>query len=400
MGRAPCCEKVGLKRGRWTAEEDEILTNYIRAHGEGAWRSMPKNAGLLRCGKSCRLRWINYLRSDLKRGNISNEEEEIIVQLQASLGNRWSLIASHLPGRTDNEIKNHWNSHLSRKIHSFTRSGPVKETLLPAPATDLASGADATKRRRGGRTSRSAMKKNKTYYIPSNSRRPIYLPQKCPAVAAPAPPLSTRRREIEALSSSTVSSWQDESSIADVVLNLEACEILEGNLGASCSSCPYPEDDNGISMGTSDLGLADPLHRHASSFVDDEKVAGENSTDELCGLNEPANDPNAVMSIGNDAVVVISEEREGGDSTTTTTVQNEYWGCWDWETHQADHHHQSHDLIIWGTEEDDGDMLSNWLLGTGNGEEANWHSMELEPPAPDHILHCDDQEAIVAWLLS
>lgn len=47
MGRAPCCEKVGLKKGRWTAEEDEILTKYILANGEGSWRSLPKNAGKL-----------------------------------------------------------------------------------------------------------------------------------------------------------------------------------------------------------------------------------------------------------------------------------------------------------------------------------------------------------------
>nr|GEZ24227.1 transcription factor MYB12-like [Tanacetum cinerariifolium] len=83
--KAPCCEKTGLKRGRWTAEEDKILLDYIQAHGEGSWRSLPKNAGLLRCGKSCRLRWINYLRSDVRRGNISKEEEQIITNLHASL---------------------------------------------------------------------------------------------------------------------------------------------------------------------------------------------------------------------------------------------------------------------------------------------------------------------------
>ncbi|PPD93700.1 hypothetical protein GOBAR_DD09345 [Gossypium barbadense] len=88
MGRAPCCEKVGLKKGRWTAEEDVLLTKYIQANGEGSWRSLPKNAGLLRCGKSCRLRWINYLRADLKRGNFTSQEEEVIINLHATLGNR------------------------------------------------------------------------------------------------------------------------------------------------------------------------------------------------------------------------------------------------------------------------------------------------------------------------
>lgn len=160
MGRAPCCDKVGLKKGRWTSEEDEILIKYIQANGEGSWRSLPKNAGLLRCGKSCRLRWINYLRSDLKRGNISSEEDETIIKLHSSMGNRWSLIASHLPGRTDNEIKNYWNSHLSRKIHSFRRSSG--ETL---PMVMDSSKADIPPKRKGGRTSRWAMKKNKTYYI-------------------------------------------------------------------------------------------------------------------------------------------------------------------------------------------------------------------------------------------
>nr|AAA33501.1 myb-like transcription factor [Zea mays] len=92
MGRTPCCEKVGLKRGRWTAEEDQLLANYIAEHGEGSWRSLPKNAGLLRCGKSCRLRWINYLRADVKRGNISKEEEDIIIKLHATLGNRRHLM--------------------------------------------------------------------------------------------------------------------------------------------------------------------------------------------------------------------------------------------------------------------------------------------------------------------
>ncbi|CAK8577835.1 unnamed protein product [Lathyrus sativus] len=116
MGRIPCCEKNGLKRGPWTQEEDQKLTDYIHKHGYGNWRLLPKNAGLQRCGKSCRLRWTNYLRPDIKRGRFSFEEEETIIQLHSILGNKWSAIASRLPGRTDNEIKNYWNTHIRKRL--------------------------------------------------------------------------------------------------------------------------------------------------------------------------------------------------------------------------------------------------------------------------------------------
>jgi transcription factor MYB, plant len=123
MGRSPCCEQAHTNKGAWTKEEDQRLVAYIKAHGEGCWRSLPKAAGnqtitlllkyvicrdvprrwremmclrtaddacagLLRCGKSCRLRWINYLRPDLKRGNFTEEEDELIIKFHDLFGNK------------------------------------------------------------------------------------------------------------------------------------------------------------------------------------------------------------------------------------------------------------------------------------------------------------------------
>ncbi|KAL8098146.1 myb-related protein 306-like [Apium graveolens] len=117
MGRLPCSsEKKPVKKGPWTPEEDIILVSYIQEHGPGNWRAVPTNTGLPRCSKSCRLRWTNYLRPGIKRGNFTDQEEKMIIHLQALLGNRWAAIASYLPQRTDNDIKNYWNTHLKKKL--------------------------------------------------------------------------------------------------------------------------------------------------------------------------------------------------------------------------------------------------------------------------------------------
>lgn len=88
MGRQPCCDKLGVKKGPWTAEEDKKLINFILTNGQCCWRAVPKLAGLRRCGKSCRLRWTNYLRPDLKRGLLTEAEEQLVIDLHSRLGNR------------------------------------------------------------------------------------------------------------------------------------------------------------------------------------------------------------------------------------------------------------------------------------------------------------------------
>ncbi|CAN6542011.1 hypothetical protein ACFX13_019231 [Malus domestica] len=117
MGRAPCCDKANVKKGPWSPEEDATLKAYIEKHGTGGnWITLPQKIGLRRCGKSCRLRWLNYLRPNIKHGGFSEEEDNIICSLYMSIGSRWSIIAAQLPGRTDNDIKNYWNTRLKKKL--------------------------------------------------------------------------------------------------------------------------------------------------------------------------------------------------------------------------------------------------------------------------------------------
>ncbi|KAL6848627.1 hypothetical protein ACP4OV_021210 [Aristida adscensionis] len=142
MGRAPCCDKASVKRGPWSPEEDEQLRSYVQRHGIGGnWIALPQKAGLNRCGKSCRLRWLNYLRPDIKHGGYTEEEDRIICSLYSSIGSRWSIIASKLPGRTDNDVKNYWNTKLKKKAMAAAAAAFAAPATPPAlsPAASASS---------------------------------------------------------------------------------------------------------------------------------------------------------------------------------------------------------------------------------------------------------------------
>ncbi|XP_024960369.1 transcription factor MYB36-like [Cynara cardunculus var. scolymus] len=136
MGKAPCCDKASVKKGPWDPEEDAKLKDYIENHGTGGnWIALPGKIGIKRCGKSCRLRWLNYLRPNIKHGGFSEEEDNIICSLYISIGSRWSIIAAQLPGRTDNGIKNYWNTRLKKKL--LRRCKQAQPNWLSVPCTNL-----------------------------------------------------------------------------------------------------------------------------------------------------------------------------------------------------------------------------------------------------------------------
>ncbi|XP_007043431.2 PREDICTED: myb-related protein Myb4 [Theobroma cacao] len=264
MVRTPCCDKSGLRKGTWTPEEDRKLSAYVTRYGCWNWRQLPKYAGLARCGKSCRLRWMNYLRPNIKRGNYSKEEEETIIRLHESLGNRWSAIAAQLPGRTDNEIKNHWHTTLKKRF-KHKPSVPKNEKDNPR---------DPIKR---GTSKETEFETKLDNHLLINSTSPPLILES--SLSSPQPASSDQNSSIT--TDNTVVSSKDSVHINNKAL-LEAYEANSGNFWTE----PFFSDSCFMSSDML-LPMMDPARyeAHEFPFLDGEILCPFGFYDQLQGLN-------------------------------------------------------------------------------------------------------------------
>ncbi|XP_045787746.1 transcription factor TT2-like [Trifolium pratense] len=224
MGRI--CPKE-INKGAWSREEDDILSKYVSIHGEGKWQKVAQNAGLKRCGKSCRQRWLNYLKPGIKRGDISSDEEDMIIRLHRLLGNRWSLIAKRLPGRTDNEIKNYWNTNLSKKLQK-------QPTLSSLPSSSSFS---------------LQHNRHKCGHVAPETPRPRRLKI-----------VHQYKKNLENINGSECDQGSDETSIVDYLIDIDHQDHLMVVDDESNSKIPKMEDHKKVGSTNSTHSSSSPSH--------------------------------------------------------------------------------------------------------------------------------------------
>ncbi|MBA0841869.1 hypothetical protein Goarm_001727 [Gossypium armourianum] len=255
-----------LKKGPWTSAEDAILIDYVKKHGEGNWNAVQKHSGLFRCGKSCRLRWANHLRPNLKKGAFTREEEHLIIELHAKMGNKWARMAANLPGRTDNEIKNYWNTRIKRRQRAGLPLYPPEVCLQALKESHRTSAVS------GGDKGTHDILQNNTYEIPDVIFDSLKANQNVLPYVPELPDISASSMMMKVLGSSQYSSFMPPAIHRQKRLR-ESAAFSPGYTAAVKNDCPLFEqfEDNMFNKAAQPFGLSfpfepDPLTKKSQSF--------------------------------------------------------------------------------------------------------------------------------------
>ncbi|XP_007010686.2 PREDICTED: transcription factor GAMYB [Theobroma cacao] len=257
---------VVMKKGPWTSAEDAILIEYVKKHGEGNWNAVQKHSGLFRCGKSCRLRWANHLRPNLKKGAFTQEEEQLIIELHAKMGNKWARMAAHLPGRTDNEIKNYWNTRIKRRQRAGLPLYPPEVCLQALQESHSTSAVN------GGYKGPQDIMQNNSYQIPDVIFDSLKANQSVLPYVPELPDISTSSMLMKGLGSSQYCSFMPPTIHRQKRLR-ESTAFFPGYTGAVKNECPLFDqfqddmsDKAAQSFGVSFQIEPDPTAKNSESF--------------------------------------------------------------------------------------------------------------------------------------
>ncbi|MBA0750305.1 hypothetical protein Gogos_001721 [Gossypium gossypioides] len=255
-----------LKKGPWTSAEDAILIDYVKKHGEGNWNAVQKQSGLFRCGKSCRLRWANHLRPNLKKGAFTREEEHLIIELHAKMGNKWARMAANLPGRTDNEIKNYWNTRIKRRQRAGLPLYPPEVCLQALKESHRTSAVS------GGDKGTHDILQNNTYEIPDVIFDSLKANQNVLPYVPELPDISASSMMMKVLGSSQYSSFMPPAIHRQKRLR-ESAAFSPGYTAAVKNDCPLFEqlEDNMFNKAAQPFGQSfpfepGPLTKKSQSF--------------------------------------------------------------------------------------------------------------------------------------